>query len=64
MSTYWTNFAKTGNPNSASLAEWKPFNISENKVMVLDVDEQGLQPIPVMDQFNFLDKYQSYLRNK
>lgn len=63
MSTYWTNFAKTGNPNGNSLAEWQPFNSSENKIMVLDVDEQGMQPIPVMNEFNFLDKYQSYLRN-
>jgi len=22
METYWTNFAKTGNPNSAGLPEW------------------------------------------
>jgi para-nitrobenzyl esterase len=25
MESYWTNFAKTGNPNSADLPEWPPF---------------------------------------
>ena len=64
MSDYWINFAKTGNPNGASLPEWKPFNVSENKVMNLNIDEQSMQPIAVKNQFNFLDKYQSYLRAK
>jgi para-nitrobenzyl esterase len=27
METYWTNFAKTGNPNSAGLPEWPPFGV-------------------------------------
>jgi para-nitrobenzyl esterase len=63
-SDYWVNFAKTGNPNGASLPGWKPFSVSENKVMNLNIDEQSMQPIAVKNQFNFLDKYQSYLRAK
>lgn len=26
LATYWTNFAKTGNPNSAGLADWPVYN--------------------------------------
>ncbi|MEO8712171.1 MAG: carboxylesterase family protein, partial [Parafilimonas sp.] len=64
MSDYWVNFAKTGNPNGASLPEWKLFSVAENKVMNLNIDEQSMQPISVKNQFDFLDKYQSYLRAK
>lgn len=34
--TYWTNFAKTGNPNSAGLADWKPFGDSQNYIQFLE----------------------------
>ena len=64
MSEYWVNFAKTGNPNSASLPEWKPFSNAENKIMALDINEQSMQPIAVKNEFDFLDKYQQYLRSK
>ena len=64
MSDYWVNFAKTGNPNSTSLSQWNSFNTSENKIMVLNAGEQSMQPIAVKNEFDFLDKYQQYLRNK
>ena len=34
--TYWTNFAKTGNPNSAGLADWKPFGASQNYIQFVE----------------------------
>lgn len=39
MSTYWTNFAKTGNPNGAGLPDW-PSYIS-SKDMLMDFSEKG-----------------------
>ena len=63
MSDYWVNFAKTGNPNSSALPEWKPFNTSENKIMNFDVDAQSMQPIAVKSEFDFFDKYEAYLRS-
>lgn len=36
MSTYWTNFAKTGNPNGENLPNWKSFDSKNHQVMYLD----------------------------
>lgn len=45
--TYWTNFAKTGKPNSTGLADWKPFGESQNYIQFLEngavVAAQGLR---------------------
>ncbi len=35
--SYWTNFAKTGNPNGPGLAEWPVYNAKTRQVMKLDV---------------------------
>jgi len=39
MSTYWTNFAKTGNPNGAGLPNWPSYNTSTD--MLMDFSEGG-----------------------
>lgn len=41
MSSYWTNFIKTGNPNGKDLPEWKPYNINEKAIMVLGDTQQS-----------------------
>ena len=35
MQAYFANFIKTGNPNGAGLANWRPFNPAANEVMAL-----------------------------
>ncbi len=35
MVTYWTNFAKTGNPNGDGLPEWKPYTQENNFIIEL-----------------------------
>ncbi len=40
MSTYWVNFAKTGNPNGKGLPEWPTFQ-SGNQIMQLDVESKA-----------------------
>jgi para-nitrobenzyl esterase len=35
MSSYWVNFAATGNPNGKGLPEWKPYNSKTNEIMIL-----------------------------
>lgn len=33
MVTYWTNFAKTGNPNGANVPQWRPYLKTEGNVL-------------------------------
>lgn len=37
MVSYWTNFAKTGNPNGVGLPEWKPCTKVDKHIQKLDV---------------------------
>jgi para-nitrobenzyl esterase len=34
MSSYWVNFAKTGDPNGAGLPRWEPYSRESGKIMV------------------------------
>ncbi len=36
MSSYWANFAATGDPNGEGLPEWRQYNPKTNEVMILD----------------------------
>jgi para-nitrobenzyl esterase len=36
MMSYWTQFAKTGNPNADGLPNWPPYQLSADKNIVLD----------------------------
>ncbi len=45
MSSYWVNFAKTGNPNGAGLMQWPKYIKAEKKVMVFDT-KLNVAPLP------------------
>ena len=36
MSSAWLNFAKTGNPNDASLPQWEPYTLEQGATMFFD----------------------------
>lgn len=44
MSSYWVNFATTGNPNAKGLPEWRKYD--ENKDLALGLGDE-IQPLPV-----------------
>jgi para-nitrobenzyl esterase len=34
MSSYWVNFAKTGDPNGVGLPRWEPYTRENGKIMI------------------------------
>ena len=56
MSTYWTNFAKNGDPNGPGLPKWPVYNAQNNyPVMHLDATSQAA-PDDHRARYEFLDK--------
>ena len=47
MSSYWVNFAKTGNPNGPGLPNWPAFDGKTEQLMELG---DHFQPIPLADK--------------
>jgi para-nitrobenzyl esterase len=56
MSSYWVNFATTGDPNRTGLPEWPAFD--PQKEVLLDLgDEIAIGPIPHKAALDFFDAY-------
>ncbi|SNS37274.1 para-nitrobenzyl esterase [Granulicella rosea] len=53
MGRYWTNFARTGDPNGPGLPKWPAYSASHN-VMTLDANPKAL-PAPHENRYQFLD---------
>lgn len=63
MSSYWVNFAATGNPNGEGLPVWPAFDLAESKVMEFGEQVQAID-LPSEPQLKFLDRYQESLRSE
>ncbi len=56
MQTYWTNFAKTGNPNGAGAPDWPQYN-SQGDWQVMHLSpEPGARPDRHRDRYLFLQQ--------
>jgi para-nitrobenzyl esterase len=62
MSSYWVNFAATGNPNGSGLPEWPAFQTEDIKVMQFGEKAEAID-LPFEKQLKFLDRYQEANRN-
>jgi para-nitrobenzyl esterase len=58
---YWTNFAKTGDPNGAGLPSWPAFSKSEEPAMFLDANPSA-RPLPNKPQLEAFDQYYAWRR--
>lgn len=58
MSSYWTNFAKTGNPNGNGLPDWPAYTGAGGQVMGLATPLQA-QPEVSTARFQFLNSFRS-----
>jgi para-nitrobenzyl esterase len=61
MATYWTNFAKFGDPNGASVPKWPAFSDANPQVMVLG-PAPHVGPVPSADALKVLDAYFAWRR--
>lgn len=61
ISNYWTNFAKSGDPNGPGLPRWAAFDADDQRVMYLgDRFEAG--PMPEIAEHALMEKYMNSLR--
>lgn len=56
ISTYWINFAKSGDPNGPGLPEWPSFNLGDHKVMIFNEASEA-RPLPDVDRLKVFDGY-------
>ncbi len=55
MSSYWSNFAKTGNPNGAALLNWPVYTKESKQIIQLDTKSQVVR-LPTEQKLNVLSK--------
>ena len=63
MSSYWTNFAKNGDPNGAGLPAWPVFGAANQQAMIFDTNP-GARPLPNLAQIKAFDAYYAQLRDE
>ena len=57
MNTYWTNFAKTGNPNGSGLTNWPLYNTQQEEILDIDLEGKPVsKPDPRKARFNVIEK--------
>lgn len=64
MISYWTTFAKTGNPNGEGLPGWPLFADGQETVMYLKGTESRPIAVPNHDKLLFMDEYFRWLRER
>ena len=64
MGAYWTNFARTGDPNGAGLPKWPTYNAADQwQVMQLDASPEA-KPDAYRNRYLFLDQVWAEAKNK
>jgi len=61
MATYWTNFAKFGNPNGSGLPKWPAFS-DANPVLMYFAQTPHVGPVPSADALKVMDQYFAWRR--
>ena len=63
VSSYWVNFAKTGDPNGSGLPAWPAFTDADQQVMNLN-DPSHAIPVPNLDKLQVLEGYYAWRRSQ
>jgi para-nitrobenzyl esterase len=62
MSSYWANFARTGNPNGPGLPEWQAHQVGgSDRAIVLDA-EANTERLPMKPRLEIYDKLYAQMR--
>jgi len=61
MMLYWTNFARSGNPNGEGLPTWARFTADRPAAMYIDETAKS-GPVPNLDKLEVLDRYFAWRR--
>jgi len=57
MNTYWTNFAKRGNPNGSGLPVWPQYNTQKDGILDIELDGKPVsKPDTRKARFNVIEK--------
>lgn len=57
MNTYWTNFAKTGNPNGSGLPVWPVYNTQKEEILDIGLEGKPVsKPDPRKARLNVIEK--------
>jgi para-nitrobenzyl esterase len=57
MNTYWTNFAKTGNPNGKGVPNWPLYDTQKEEILDVEIDGKIVaKPDPRKARFNVIEK--------
>jgi para-nitrobenzyl esterase len=63
MSSYWINFAKTGDPNSPGLPVWQTYDKKNMKAMIFD-EASSARPLPNIEKYKAFDAYYAWRRKQ
>ena len=57
LSSYWINFARSGDPSTAGLLKWPAFSEKEPFAMIFGVNDVTVRPLPNIDKLKAFDLY-------
>ena len=55
-SSYWVNFAKTGNPNGKGLPNWPAYEAAQQMTMEIG-EKEGVRPVAEKEKLTFFTRY-------
>jgi para-nitrobenzyl esterase len=63
MSSYWVNFARSGDPNGPGLPLWPAFDEQNMKTMFFDQNSSA-RPLPNLEKLRAFDEYYAWRRKQ